>query len=103
MMIDAEDQMTGNWLQIPDCVIISPSTTARSSARGKDGEMLGRKGGKKQMSEDLPSTNKAPPNNSVFFWLSRRVPGYQFNLPWVFFKWYHCSILIVVALFVRAS
>lgn len=45
-VIDAEDQMTGNWLQIPDCVIISPSTTARSSARGKDREMLGRKGEK---------------------------------------------------------
>lgn len=40
------------------------------------------------MSEDLPSTNKAPPppppNDSVFFWLARRVPGYQFNLPGAF-------------------
>lgn len=46
MLIYAEEQMTGNWRQLPDCVIISPSTTAGSSARGEDGEMLERKGEK---------------------------------------------------------
>lgn len=65
----------------------------------------GKKRGKKANEWRSPQAQtKPPPNNSVFFWLTRRVPGYQFNLPWVFFfKWYHCSILIVVALFVRAS
>lgn len=43
MVIYAKVQMTGNWPQTPDCVIISPSTTACSSARGKDGKRLERK------------------------------------------------------------
>lgn len=60
MLIYAEDQMTGNWRQIPDCVIISPSTTACSSARGGRTERCWEEKGKNQMSEDLPSTNKAP-------------------------------------------
>ena len=47
MVIYAKVQMTGNWPQTPDCVIISPSTTACSSARGKDSETLQRKENKK--------------------------------------------------------
>lgn len=43
MVIYAKVQMTGNWPQTPDCVIISPSTTACSSARGKGSERQGRK------------------------------------------------------------
>jgi len=67
MVIYAKVQMTGNWPQTPDCVIISPSTTACSSARGKDGERLERKENKKinKMSEDLPNTNNKP-QTSVF-------------------------------------
>lgn len=56
MVIYAKVQMTGNWPQISDCVIISPSTTACSSAREKNRQGLERN----QMSEDLPNTNKTP-------------------------------------------
>lgn len=56
MVIYAKVQMTGNWPQISDCVIVSPSTTACSSAREKNRQGLE----KNQMSEDLPNTNKTP-------------------------------------------
>lgn len=98
MVIYAKVQMTGNWPQTPDCVIISPSTTACSSARGKDGERLERKEENK-MSEDLPNTNKNP--KQACFLLARA--GLSIQPPWVFFfKLHHCLALIVV-LFVRVQ
>lgn len=47
MVIYAKAQMTGSWPQTPDGVIISPSTMACSSARGKAGESLEIKENKK--------------------------------------------------------
>lgn len=97
-----EDQATWNWRQVPDCVIISPSTTARSSARGKDGETPERKKGENQMSQD-PRHKQSRPDEGVFFWLARRAPGYQFSLPLGVLERRHCWIPIVAALFVGAS
>lgn len=56
MVICAKVQMTGNWQQIPDCVIISPSTTACSSASGKEKEKLERKEDKKYINKYVKIT-----------------------------------------------
>lgn len=99
MVIYAKVQMTVNWSQIPDCVIISPSTTACSSTRGKDGGKKGKQ--KNKMSEDLHNTNKTP-QTSVFSFGSASA-RLSIQPPLGFFKRHHCSTLIVVVLFVRVQ
>lgn len=74
----------------------------RAPLPGGEGQRdAGKKRGKNQMSEDLPSTNKAP--KQQYFLLESARLSIQPPLGFFFFKWHHCSILIVGALFVGAS
>lgn len=67
--------------------------------QGKGQRDAGKKGIKKSDEWRSPRHKQSPPNSSVFFWLTRRVPGYQFNLPWVFLN----ATIARFLLFVRAS
>lgn len=83
MVIYAKVQMTGNWPQTPGCVIISPSTTACSSAGGKDGKGAWKKRKQEKLNEwSPPQTN--PTNKHTFFQLVCLTRGYQFNLRGLF-------------------
>lgn len=106
-MIYAKVQMTGNWPQTPDCVIISPSTTACSSAGGKDSERLERKENKKIKWVKISRTQTKPPQTSVFSFGEcgecEAINSTSLCFFFFFFNRHHCSALIVVVLFVRVQ
>lgn len=87
--------MTGNCLQTPNCVIISPSTANCSSSRGKHGE-----GSKERGEKSHYNTQKKTPNKQCFLLLLVASVRLSIQPPCGFFKWDYCAALIDVVLFV---
>lgn len=83
--------MTGNRLQTPNCVIISPS----AEKAGGNMEREPRKGGEKSLQH-----TKKTPNKLCFLVVRAASVRLSIQPPCGFFKWDYCSALIDVVLFV---